>query len=63
MAKNKTIAVTCIKSIHGRNKKHQACVRGLGITRINKTVMVEDTPSNRGMINKARYLLHVEGEV
>jgi large subunit ribosomal protein L30 len=63
MANDKTIAVTCIKSIHGRNKKHQACVRGLGITKINKTVMVKDTPANRGMINKARYLLHIEGEV
>ena len=34
---------------------------GLGLRRINHTVEVQDTPENRGMINKAYYLLRVEG--
>ena len=45
------IKVTQIRSIHGRLKKHQACVAGLGLRRIGHTVEVEDTPSVRGMIN------------
>lgn len=56
------VKVTQIKSTHGRLKSHQACVRGLGLRRIGHSVEVEDTPSTRGMINKARYLLKVEGE-
>ena len=60
MAK-KTIKVTQIKSVNGRLKSHQACVAGLGLRRIGHTVEVEDTPSVRGMINKANYLVRVEG--
>ncbi len=60
MSDTKTIKVTQIKSISGRLKSHQACVKGLGLRRINHTVEVEDTPSVRGMINKANYLLRVE---
>ncbi len=54
------VKVTLIKSRHGRLKKHQACVAGLGLRRINHSVIVEDTPENRGMINKVSYLLRVE---
>jgi len=55
-----TIKVTQIKSANGRLKNHRACVAGLGLRRIGHTVEVEDTPSVRGMINKANYLLRVE---
>ena len=60
MAANKTVRVTLVKSIIGRLKSHKACVQGLGLRRINHTVEVEDTPSNRGMINKIEYLVKVE---
>ncbi len=55
-----TIKVTQIKSTSGRLKNHKACVAGLGLRRIGQTVEVEDTPSVRGMINTAHYLLRVE---
>ena len=55
------LKVTLVKSLAGRLKNHQASVRGLGIRRIHQTVEVKDTPENRGMINKAYYLLRVEG--
>ncbi len=58
MAKN--VKVALIKSRFGRLKKHRACVRGLGLRRINHSVVVEDTPEIRGMINKISYLLRVE---
>ncbi len=54
------LAVTLTRSMHGRLKNHRACVRGLGLRRLNHTVMVEDTPSNRGMINTVAYMLRVE---
>ena len=57
---DKKVKVTLTKSINGRLKAHQACVRGLGIRRMHQTVEVTDTPENRGMINKVSYLLNVE---
>ncbi len=54
------VKVTLVKSKYGRLKNHKACVAGLGLRRINHSVIVEDTPENRGMINKISYLLRVE---
>lgn len=61
MAAAKTIKVTQVKSSAGRLKAHQASLRGLGLRRIGHTVEVEDTPSNRGMINRVHYLVSVNG--
>jgi len=60
MAKAGKVKVTLIKSRYGRLKKHRACIAGLGLRRINQSVIVDDTPENRGMINKVSYLLQVE---
>jgi large subunit ribosomal protein L30 len=59
MADNE-LKVTLVKSTIGRLQSHQACVRGLGLRRMHQTVTVKDTVENRGMINKAYYLLSVE---
>lgn len=59
MAEQK-LKVTLVKSISGRIKDHQACVRGLGLRKIRQSVVVAGTPQNRGMINKANYMLKVE---
>ena len=60
MANPKELKVTLVKSKHGRLKSHKACVAGLGLRRINHTVTVQDTPENRGMINRISYLVSVE---
>jgi len=49
-----------MKSTIGRLQSHKDCVRGLGLRRTHQTVIVKDTAENRGMINKAYYLLSVE---
>lgn len=54
------VRVTLVRSVHGRLKRHQACVRGLGLRRMHHTVEVEDSPCTRGMIRKVSYLLEVE---
>ncbi len=56
----KTLKVTLVRSMNGRLKNHIASVRGLGLRRMHQTVEVIDTPENRGMINKAYYMLRVE---
>ena len=60
MANPKQLNVTLVKSKHGRLESHKACIRGLGLKRINDTVTIPDTPENRGMINRVSYLLSVE---
>ena len=54
------IKLTLVKSLSGRLKAHQACAKCLGIKKIHKTIEVNDTPENRGMINKINYLLKIE---
>lgn len=57
----KKIKVTLVKSVIGTKPAHRACVRGLGLRRLNHTVEVADTPAIRGMINRVSYLLKQEG--
>jgi large subunit ribosomal protein L30 len=49
-----------LKSKFGRTPGHAQCLTGLGIRRRHQSVVVADTPENRGMIDKVRYLLQVE---
>jgi len=58
----KTVKVTQTRSTIGRLPKHRATMKGLGLRRIGHSVVVEDTPSVRGMINKVNYMVRVEGE-
>ncbi len=57
---SKKVKVTLVRSKNGRLASHKACVDGLGLRRMHQTVEVIDTPENRGMINKVKYLLNVE---
>ena len=56
----KQLKVTLMRSKFGRKPGHKECVQGLGLRRRHHTVMVNDTPENRGMINRVNYLLKVE---
>jgi len=60
MAKAKQLKVTLLKSRYGRLKNHRACIAGLGLRKIRQSVVVLDTPENRGMVNKISYLVSVE---
>lgn len=56
----KQIKVTLLKSPAHRGAQHQGSVRGLGLRRRHHTVLVNDTPENRGMINAVSDMLLVE---
>lgn len=60
MGDRKMMKVTLVRSMHGRLKSHQACVRGLGIRRIHNPVLVVDTPETRGMVGKVSYMVKAE---
>ena len=57
---NKTVRVTQTKSTFGELKSIISSVKGLGLRRRHHSVVVQDTPENRGMIQKIRYMLRVE---
>ena len=59
MTTDQTIKIKLIKSGIGRMKKHKLCIKGLGFRKLNQTVTVIDTPSNRGMINKISDMLEI----
>jgi large subunit ribosomal protein L30 len=55
-----TVKVTLLKSGIGRNKKIRETLKGLGLTRLHKTVVLNNTPAIRGMINKVSFMVKVE---
>lgn len=54
------VKVRLVRSVHGRLESHKACVRGLGLRRINHERVLEDTPQVRGMIRKVAYMVEAE---
>jgi large subunit ribosomal protein L30 len=58
----KTVRVTQTKSAIGRLASQRQTLVGLGLNKIGRTSELEDTPSVRGMINKVKHLVRVEGE-
>ena len=54
------LKITLVKSTICAPKKHTAVVAGLGLTKLNQSVLRQDTPQIRGMINKVCHLLTVE---
>jgi large subunit ribosomal protein L30 len=47
-----TVKVTLVRSGIGKNRRVRATLRGLGLTKLHKTVELENTPAVRGMIAK-----------
>lgn len=54
------IKITQVKSTIKRPKDQKATVVALGLGRISKSVIVENTPQIAGMVNKVNHLVKVE---
>jgi len=59
-AEAKKIKITLVKSGIACFGKHKAILIGLGLKKLNKSVLRQDTPEIRGMINKVSHLVQVE---
>jgi large subunit ribosomal protein L30 len=55
----KMIEVTLVRSGINRPETQQRTLRGLGLTRMNRTVRLKDTPAIRGMIRKVIHMVKV----
>ena len=60
MSTKNRIKVTQIGSPIGRQAYQRKCLIGLGLNKINRTKLLEDTASIRGMIEKVKHLVKVE---
>ena len=61
MAEAVKITVRLVRSMIGRPEKQRLVLRGMGLTKLQKSVQLLDTPQVRGMINKVKHLVRVEG--
>ena len=57
------LKITLVKSMIGRPEKHRKVLRGMGLTKLNRTVELEDTPSVRGMVEKVSHLVKAEEKI
>ena len=56
----KTVTVTQVRSPAGRFAYQRATLRGLGLDRINRSNVLEDTPAVRGMIERVKHLVRID---
>lgn len=54
------LKITLKKSKIGSTQKIRETLTGLGLTKLNKTIVRKDTPEIRGMVNKVQHLVEVE---
>jgi large subunit ribosomal protein L30 len=56
----KKLKITQVRSASRRQKVQGVTVRALGIKKVYHSVVHDDTPQIRGMVNKVRHLVRVE---
>ena len=54
------LKITLIKSMIGRPEKHRKVLRVMGLSKLNRTVELQNTPSVRGMVQKVCHLVVAE---
>lgn len=59
-AGEKKLKITLVRSGIAHPGKHKVVLIGLGLRKLNKSVVRHDTPEIRGMINKVSHLVQVE---
>ena len=54
------LKITLVRSTIHRTETQKRTVRGLGLFKLNHSVVLEDTDSIRGMVRKVQHLVTVE---
>ncbi len=58
--KQKMLKITLVKSPIGAVPTNRATVEAMGLTKLNKSVLLPDNDATKGMIRKVGYMLKVE---
>jgi large subunit ribosomal protein L30 len=56
---DRMIQVTLVRSGNKRPETQRRTLRGLGLTKMHRTVRLKDTPEIRGMIRKVSHLVKI----
>ena len=56
----KKLKITLVRSYIGRPEKQRQVLRGMGLGKLNRTVVLQDTPEIRGMVKKVSHLVSME---
>jgi large subunit ribosomal protein L30 len=56
----KKLRITLVKSVIGYSRRQKDTVKALGLRRVNQSVVQDDTPVIRGMVEKVNHLIEVE---
>lgn len=56
----KKLLITQVRSTSGRQEKHRRTLRALGIKRHQQSVIQQDTPAIRGMVNQISHMVSVQ---
>jgi large subunit ribosomal protein L30 len=56
----KQLQITLKRSLIGRPEKHRITVRTLGLRKLHQTVVHQDNPAIRGMVNQVSHLVEVK---
>ncbi|MBX3003438.1 MAG: 50S ribosomal protein L30 [Anaerolineales bacterium] len=59
-ATGKKIKITLVRSPIGATERHKRTVKALGLRKLNHSIVAEDSPTVRGMVNSVTHLLKVE---
>ncbi|MCL6612211.1 MAG: 50S ribosomal protein L30 [Peptococcaceae bacterium] len=54
------VKITLVRSLIGRSEDQRATARALGLGKLNRSVVKEDSPAVAGMIRKIAHLVKVE---
>jgi len=49
--------VKLVRGMSGHTESHRATLRGMGLTKVGRERVLQDTPAVRGMIAKVGYLI------
>ena len=60
MSEQRMLKITLVRSPIGYNERQRATLRGLGLTRVGKAVILKDSPAVRGMLRAVAHLIAVE---
>ena len=56
----KKLKITLVKSYIGRPESQRKVLVGMGLGKLNRSVLLNDTPEIRGMVRKVSHLVAME---
>lgn len=56
------LKVKQVRSTNGKSEDQRLTIKGLGLGKINREVILADTPAIRGMVTKVQHLVSVSVE-